>query len=84
MAELKLKGVDVIPEDSPVGESQSNGFIENAVRDLKAETRTIVMAVSKLHGRELGPRHPILPYCVSHAAAMLSRGELGPDGATAY
>ena len=52
-AELKLKAVGVIPEDSPVGESQSSWSIENAVRDIKAKTRTIIMAISITGGKPI-------------------------------
>ena len=36
-----------IPHNSPVGESQSNGFVERAVRTVKDQVRTLRLALQK-------------------------------------
>ena len=40
-AVTEVMGIEVIPEESPVGESQSNGNIERAVRTVKGQIRTM-------------------------------------------
>jgi len=45
---LKGDGVQIIPEVSPVGESQSNGEVENAVKQIQGQFRTIR---SQLHAK---------------------------------
>ena len=74
----------VILEESPVGDSQSNGLAENAVRELKGVARSLKFAVATLHNAEVHAKHPILPWLISHAAAVINRAQLGKDGLTAF
>ena len=76
-------GMEVILEESPVAESQSNGAAEEACRTVKGMTRTLRHALETLHGLSIGPAHPILPWMVQHGAFLVSRGQLGSDGKTA-
>ena len=41
------KGIEVMKEESPVGESQSNGEAENAVQAAQAQIRTMLMALER-------------------------------------
>ena len=38
---IRMEGIEVVPEESPVGESQVNGEIENAIREMGKQIRTI-------------------------------------------
>ena len=86
-AALELRaahGMTVILEESPVGDSQSNGLAENAVRELKGVARSLKFAVATLHNTEIHAKHPILPWLISHASAVIIRSQLGKDGLTAF
>jgi hypothetical protein len=63
-AALELRaahGITVIVEESPAGDSQSNGLAENAVRELKGVARSLKFAVAACHDTEIHAKHPILP-----------------------
>ena len=79
-----LHGKDIEPIESPVGESQSNGFVENAVRDLKGMARTLKFAAEELHNTSIGQQHPCLPWLIRHAAIAINIGQRAADGKTAY
>lgn len=84
-AECRMNhGHTIIFEESPVGEHQANGFIEEGVRSIKAKCRTLKFACEELHGTKISSEHPILPWLVRHAAACLAYGQRGPDGRTPY
>ena len=77
-------GQEIILEESPVAESQSNGAAEEACRSVKGMTRTLRHSLEALHGISIGPAHPVLPWMVQHGAFLVSRGQLGSDGKTAF
>eukprot|EP00971_Amphidinium_carterae_P078310 1549134-Amphidinium_carterae.3 len=82
---LKVLRVDVQVEDA--ADSQENGLAEGAVRDVKAQARTLAYSVQEHHRVELQllhPRHPILAWLVMHAAGSISRGQIGRDGRIAH
>ena len=41
LGDVKPCGCEVVLENSPVGESQSNGLAENAVREVQGQTRAL-------------------------------------------
>ena len=79
-----LHGRDIQPIESPVAESQANGFVENAVRELKGVARTIKFATEELHKTAIGQDHPSLPWLIKHAAMAINLGQRAADGKTAY
>lgn len=70
-------------EDATKGESQSNGLIESYVGKIQAQARTMKSALDR-HYPGLHARHPVLPWMVDYAAALLTRFNRGSDGATPY
>ena len=53
--------VRVAMEESPVGDSQSGGSIENAIKQVQGMCRTYKLAIeSKIKG-EIPEDHPIIP-----------------------
>jgi len=76
--------LDIIPEESPEYEHQANGAAEVAVREVKAQARSLRFAVEELHGCIIGPEHVILPWLVSYGASMVNRCRIGADGLTAH
>ena len=77
-------GLEIIFEESPEYDSQSNGLAEGAVRDIKALVRTLRHATEELHGLEIGPKHRVLPFLINYAATALNIGRRGPDGCTPH
>ena len=75
---------EVVFEESPVGESQSNGMIERAVRDVKAQIRTMKEALDARYGIRIGNEIHAMAWLPRHAAATISRYRVGEDGKTAY
>ncbi|CAK0888783.1 unnamed protein product [Prorocentrum cordatum] len=62
-AKLKEEcGIENVPEESAVGNSQGNGLAEHAVREVKAKVRTVRAQVDDLHGVSIGVEHPVTPW----------------------
>ena len=77
-------GKEIVMEESPVGDSQSNGLAENAVKEVKGIVRSMRWAFDELHGVKLDVSSSVLPWMVRYAGAMLSRTRRGADGRTAF
>ena len=80
----RMLNQDVIMEASPVGESQSNGRIENAVRRVKGQLRTMKEGLDYRYGARIPASHPILPWIPRQAAATLTMYSVGKDGRTPH
>ena len=52
----------------PVGESQSNGVVEKAVRDIEDQVRTLKDALEFRMSIRIGVKSPLLTWLVEHAA----------------
>lgn len=72
----------IIPEASPVGESQANGEVEGAVRMIKAQVRTMRLSLQSRYNREIKEDHNVIPWLVPEAAASINRYQVGADGKT--
>ena len=75
---------DTILENSPKGDSQSNGAAENAVREAEGMKRTRKMSVEEKFRAVVDNKHVLLPWLVMHAGVMITRYETVHDGKTAY
>ena len=71
-------------EASSVGESQSNGFIERAVRSLDEMIRTRKIALGALLGVKVNVAHPATGWLIEHGPDILNRCQVGKDGRTPY
>ena len=80
----KLPHVQLVPQESPVGEHQSNGVIECAIREISRTARVLKSATEARYGRTLGERDPLLAWMVQHSAAFNSRYAVAADGRTAW
>ena len=83
---VKARGnIEVILEESPKYESQSNGVIENAIKFVQDQIRTTKDA---LEGRIIGKienNNNIIPWLVIHAAETINRYHIPKNkGYTAY
>ena len=62
--------VEVVREESPVEEHQSNGTIEVTVRDIQQQVRVMNSALEERMKCEVPSRHPILAFLVEHAGGI--------------
>ena len=74
--------IDVVPENNPVGESQANGEVEGAIRMVKAQVRTMRLALQSRYNTVIGEDHPIVAWMVAEAADSINRYQIGADGKT--
>ena len=73
-----------ILENSPVGDSRSNGHAERAVQSVAAHTRTLKKGLEDRCGFKLSSDHALIPWLVSHAADLLNKHVVSYDGKTPY
>ena len=72
----------VMMEESPVGESQSNGLIEAAVKTIEGMFRTLKCHIQSKLKQEISADHPIWPWLTEHVAMLHNRYKIGADGKT--
>ena len=75
---------EVVMENSPVGEHESNGVIERTVQTVGGMIRTHKLALEKAYNKELEAENVVIQWLIIHAAVMVSLFEVGCDGRTAY
>ena len=75
---------EVTPEESPVGDHAANGDVENAIRQVQGQIRTMKDALESRYGERLPRDSHVLPWLVMHAAATISRYRKDAHGITAY
>ena len=78
------RAAPMVPEQSPVGDSQGNGSIENAVEQVKGAIRRIKSNLESRLGKRLPLRHLAMPWLVQHACFCINRFLVGSDGKTPY
>ena len=74
----------IVLEESPVGESKSNGAIENAIQQVQGQVRTLKDSLEARLGARLAEDSTLIPWLVTHAARTINRYHVGQDGLTAY
>ena len=78
----KEAGVEFVSEESPVGDHQANGLIENAIREVKRQIRVLSFVLEEKIGRVLSDEDPVLSWLPRQAADLLCRYKKGADGRT--
>ena len=76
--------LQLVPEYSSVGENPSNGRAERTIQQVQDLVRTYLHALEARIKRSIPCQHPIITWMVAHAANMLNRYSLNPDGVTPY
>jgi len=79
---IKGDGGQIVPEVSPVGESQSNGDIENSIKQVQGQVGTLRAKIQAKYKRHINEDANILAWAVPNAAHRLNRYLVGPDGRT--
>ena len=77
-------GVKMAMEHAPVHSSRNNGVVERAVQSVQGMVRTMRSALEEKQGAKLEVDHAVWSWLVGYAGWMLTRGEVGHDGKTAY
>lgn len=80
----ELKPREVVSVNTPVGESESNGRVENAIRRVQEKTRVPRRQLEQNMNVKLPDSSPVMPWMVRWAAALLSKYSRGDDGKSAY
>ena len=75
---------ETVPENSPKGESQSNGQIESGIRELMGMIRTLKDDIETKTKEPMENNSPMLAWIVEAAGTMISRYRVGKDCKTAY
>ena len=75
-------GVENAPRESPVGEHQANGLVENACREIKRQVRVSRSALEEKVGRPLRDSDPVLAWLPRHVGDLMNRYKKGTDGKT--
>jgi hypothetical protein len=71
-------------ENSPKGESQSNGVVERAVEAVEGMMRVMRSAIEERLKVKLSYEHAIWPWITEYSSYLMNRMEVGHDGKTAY
>ena len=59
---MKGKGeLQMIAEEPPGGEHQSNGEVENAIKSIQSQVRTMRLALQARYRSKIRTDHPIMP-----------------------
>ena len=73
-----------ILENSPKGDSQSNGSSERGNQSLGGQLRVMHSALSRNLGSKIALEHPIVSWIVEHAAYLITHYQVGRCGRTPY
>eukprot|EP00969_Alexandrium_andersonii_P039439 1728313-Alexandrium_andersonii.AAC.1 len=59
-------------EESPVGESESNGMAERAVQEVQGQVRTLRDAFEARYQERMAGDSPMWPWMIRHAGTLIS------------
>ena len=79
-----MSGEQCSVEETPVGESQSNGAVESQVKEIRGMYKTMRSDMETNYRKVIPGDHPIQPWIVRHASTTRFRESIGQDGSTAY
>ena len=74
--------LEAVPEESPVGDHQANGEIENVVMQVKRRQRAIRSSLEAKLGFALEDSDPVLAWAPTFAANQMNRFRVLEDGRT--
>jgi hypothetical protein len=75
---------EMVPENSPKGESKSNGLIENAIKSLEGMIRTIKDYIETKMQEKLEKDSPMFAWIIEAVGTLITRYRTGEDGKTPY
>ena len=71
-------------ENSPVGDSKSNGFVERTIQTVQGQIRTLRSALEARIGTKIKPTSPVFAWMVIHASTIITLCEVSKDGRVPY
>ena len=66
-----LRKLETVLENSPVGDSQSNGLAEKGIQEIAGQMRVIKLSMEAAYQCRIPINHPIIPWLVEWAPATL-------------
>ena len=76
--------IDIVSEQTAVGDHQANGNIENVVRQIAGQFRTIKDGLETRINHKINGEMSIVPWMISHAAATINRTRKDDNGRTSH
>ena len=73
-----------VPENSAVGESQSNGKAERAIQTVENKVRTVKHAFESRIGARIPSTHPVMHWIAIHCADILNKYTVNTSGMSPY
>ena len=73
-------GKGMVVENSPVGSSASNGYIERGIQEIQGMARTWRSKLEEKWGVKLETKHRIWPWIFEMVGWLVSRASVGKDG----
>ena len=77
-------GLQAVPEFPPAHEPESNGMVENGVKQAKGMIRTLMLALEGRSEGEIPVDHPVMLWLVEHSVELITKHLVGHDGKSAY
>ena len=71
-------------DNSRVGDSDSNGTIERAIQDVEGQCRAMRSALEARIKTRVRIDSPVTPWLIRHAAYLITRCRIRPNGRTAF
>ncbi len=78
----RKEDIQIMLEESQVGEHQSNREIGRVNQILQGQFRSMKLALELRYGKPIRSDHSIFPWLVIYAGSLLIICKLGPDGRT--
>ena len=76
--------VEIILEESPVGDHQGNGEVENAIKRFAGQFRTLREALETRYQKRITQEHHALPWLINYSSGCINRYQVGSDGKTSH
>ena len=83
VARSRATDYGTVVEASAVGESDTNASVERAIQDVESQVRTLRSALEERIGARVHIKARIVDWLIRHAACLISRCRIRPDGKTA-
>ena len=80
----RLRDATTIPVNSPVGESECNGRVENTIRRVQDKARTLKSHMEAETGLEVYELPDLMSWIVRWSGELITRYHVGKDKRTAY
>ena len=71
---------EFVMEESPVGDSQSDGLVENSIREIQKQARILKLDIELHYQTKIETDHPVLAWLMTYAGQVVCRCSIGSDG----